>query len=82
MLVLSRRVEQGVCIGPGVTVRVLGVRAGQVSLGFIAPKDVRIHREEVYRLVVQQNERAALGSAATLAALAGLWQEGSVATGC
>lgn len=47
MLILTRKIGEIVRIGDDVTVRVLGVRGGQVSLGFSAPSDVRIFREEV-----------------------------------
>ena len=47
MLILTRKVGETIHIGDEVTVRVLGVRGGQVSLGFTAPGDVRIFREEV-----------------------------------
>lgn len=47
MLVLTRKIGETIRIGDNVTVRVLGLRGGQVSLGFIAPSDVRIFREEV-----------------------------------
>lgn len=47
MLILTRKVGETVRIGDNVTVRVLALRGGQVSLGFTAPGDVRIFREEV-----------------------------------
>jgi carbon storage regulator len=48
MLILSRRPGESVKIGDEVTVTVLGVRGTQVRLGFAAPHDVAVHREEVY----------------------------------
>ena len=53
MLILSRRAGESVMIGDEVTVTVLGVRGVQVRLGFTAPKDVAVHREEVYERVHQ-----------------------------
>jgi carbon storage regulator len=47
MLILTRKIGEMIRIGDDVTVRVLAVRGGQVSLGFTAPNDVRIFREEV-----------------------------------
>jgi carbon storage regulator len=47
MLVLTRKIGETIRIGDNVTVRVLALRGGQVSLGFTAPSDVRIFREEV-----------------------------------
>lgn len=49
MLILTRKIGEMIRIGDEVTVRVLAVRGGQVSLGFTAPDDVRIFREEVLR---------------------------------
>lgn len=49
MLILTRKIGETIRIGDDVTVRVLGVRGGQVSLGFVAPGEVRIFREEVLR---------------------------------
>lgn len=47
MLVLSRRVGESVCIGPGVKVRVMETRGGRVRLAIDAPDDVRILRSEL-----------------------------------
>jgi carbon storage regulator len=48
MLILSRRLGESVKIGDEVTVTVLGVKGAQVRLGFAAPQDVAVHREEIY----------------------------------
>lgn len=47
MLVLSRRVGEAVCVGPGVTIRVIETKAGSVRLAFDAPPEVRILRGEL-----------------------------------
>ena len=51
MLVLSRKRGESVVIGDGVTVTVLSVEGDRVRLGFVAPAEVPIHREEVYRRI-------------------------------
>ena len=51
MLILSRRIGESVKIGDEVTVTVLGVKGGQVRLGFTAPPNVAVHREEVYERI-------------------------------
>ncbi len=51
MLVLSRKQGEGIVIGDGVTVTVLEVHGGRVKLGFNAPLEVPIHREEVHRKI-------------------------------
>jgi len=48
MLVLTRRLRESVKIGDEVTVTVLGVEGGHVRLGFAAPKQVAVYREEIY----------------------------------
>ena len=51
MLILTRRTGESVKIGDHVTVTVLGVKGVQVRLGFTAPADVAVHREEVYERI-------------------------------
>ena len=51
MLILTRRIGETLMIGEGVTVTVLGIKGSQVRLGINAPKDVEVHREEVYERV-------------------------------
>jgi carbon storage regulator len=51
MLILTRRVGETVVIGDDITVTVLGVKGNQVRLGVNAPKDVAVHREEVYERI-------------------------------
>ena len=63
MLILTRRVGETVMIGDEVTVTVLGVKGNQVRLGVNAPKDIAVHREEIYeRIRREQDEQEATGS--------------------
>lgn len=48
MLILTRRVGESLMIGEEVTVTVLGVKGNQVRIGVNAPRDVAVHREEIY----------------------------------
>ncbi|NIW23296.1 MAG: carbon storage regulator CsrA [Gammaproteobacteria bacterium] len=56
MLILTRRVGETVVIGDDVTVTVLGVKGNQVRLGVNAPKQVAVHREEIYERIQREQE--------------------------
>ena len=58
MLVLARQRDQSVMIGDDMEVRVVDVRGDKVRLGFIAPRDVAVHRKEVYDAIRKENEAA------------------------
>lgn len=65
MLILTRRVGETLMIGDEVTVTVLGVKGNQVRIGVNAPKDVSVHREEIYeRIKNEKNAGAAAESTA------------------
>jgi carbon storage regulator len=59
MLVLTRKVHQSIVIGEGIEVVVLEVRGEQVRIGIRAPKDVAVHRKEIYDQILEENRGAA-----------------------
>ncbi|AOA71997.1 MAG: carbon storage regulator [Stenotrophomonas rhizophila] len=62
MLILTRRVGETLMIGNDVSVTVLGVKGNQVRIGITAPKDVAVHREEIYQRIQRGDEPNASGS--------------------
>lgn len=56
MLILTRRVGETLVIGDEVTVTVLGVKGNQVRIGVSAPKDVTVHREEIYERIKREGD--------------------------
>ncbi|HHH46770.1 MAG TPA: carbon storage regulator [Thiotrichales bacterium] len=59
MLILTRRVGETLMIGDNVTVTVLGVKGNQVRIGVSAPRDVAVHREEIYERIQQEQNGGA-----------------------
>ena len=70
MLILTRRVGETVMIGNEVTVTILGVKGNQVRVGVNAPKDVAVHREEIYERI-KREEGQDPGAGNTLARIGG-----------
>ena len=54
MLILTRRISETMMIGDNVTITVLGIKGHQVRLGINAPKEIPVHREEIYERIRQE----------------------------
>ena len=62
MLILTRRVGETLMIGDSVTVTILGVKGNQVRVGITAPKDVAVHREEIFQRIGREGSGPAPGT--------------------
>ena len=60
MLILTRRVGESLMIGDNVDITVLGIRGNQVRIGINAPKDVSVHREEIYDRINYEKSEASV----------------------
>ncbi len=56
MLILTRRVGESLMVGDDITITVLGVKGNQVRIGVNAPKDVAVHREEIYNRIQEGDD--------------------------
>jgi carbon storage regulator len=59
MLVMTRRIDEKIMIGPNITLTILAIQGNQVRIGIDAPRNVPVHREEIYQRIC--NEQATHG---------------------
>ncbi|MEC9096708.1 MAG: carbon storage regulator CsrA [Planctomycetota bacterium] len=64
MLVLSRRRDESIMIGEDITVTIVDIRGDKVRLGIDAPKNISVHRDEVFQAI--QNEHSQNGQASSI----------------
>ncbi len=58
MLVLTRKIGEGIIIGDDVTITIVELKGGNVRIGIDAPRDKRIYRQEIYNRIVEENREA------------------------
>ena len=56
MLILTRKVNETLMVGDDVSVTVLAIKGGQIRIGINAPRDVGVHRQEVYEKIMQERK--------------------------
>ncbi|MFH0781253.1 MAG: carbon storage regulator CsrA [Pseudomonadota bacterium] len=59
MLVLTRKLGEGIVIGDDITITIVEMKGGNIRIGIDAPRDMKVHRQEVYDRIVQENKDAA-----------------------
>jgi len=75
MLVLTRKVGEIIHVGDTIQVKVVELNGSSVKLGIEAPRDIDVHREEIYRRIQRSNQRAARATRRGLSEVASLWKQ-------
>lgn len=75
MLILTRKLGESITIGNDIKVTVLDCQGKQVKLGIIAPKDIKVHREEIFEKIQEENKKAVTVSKHALAEIAQKWRK-------
>ncbi len=77
MLILTRKIEESIKIGDTITIKILSISDGQVKIGIDAPKELKVHRTEVYEEIQRQNVEAAKTTKSNLTSMAQLIKQQS-----
>lgn len=75
MLVLTRRLKESIMVGDDIEISILSIEGDQVKLGISAPKNVDIHRKEIYLSIQQENSSATQTEAIAIASLSNFFKK-------
>ena len=75
MLILTRKLGESITIGNEIKVTLLECQGKQVKLGIVAPKDIKVHREEIFEKIQEENQKAATVSKHDLIEIAQIWRK-------
>jgi carbon storage regulator len=76
MLVLTRKAEEGIIIGDDVKITIIEIKGGSIRIGIDAPRHMKVHRQEVYDKIKQENQEATQWDIADLNALSSMMSTG------
>ncbi len=74
MLVLTRKIGEAIQIGENIRITLVEADGGNIKIGIDAPRNVAVHREEIYRRILEENRSAAKTDESAMGALAGLFR--------
>lgn len=80
MLILTRKLGESITIGNEIKVTIVECQGKQVKLGIIAPKHVKVHREEIFEKIQEENQKASMVSKHEIAEIASKWRKNSKKT--
>ena len=75
MLVLTRRLKESIMIGDDIEISILSIEGDQVKIGISAPKNVDIHRKEIYLSIQQENSTATKTEASAIESLSNFFKK-------
>ncbi|MBG9586614.1 carbon storage regulator CsrA [Cytobacillus firmus] len=75
MLVLTRRIKESIMVGDDIEISILSIEGDQVKLGISAPKNVDIHRKEIYLSIQQENSSATQTEASAIESLSSFFKK-------
>lgn len=81
MLILSRKTNERIIIGENIEIAVVDIRGDQVKLGIVAPKSVKVYRQEVFDAIQEENRKAATATTDSLPSWEGLLPDDPTADG-